>query len=260
MARRITNSQSRQTERATQMRMTARVANRIASEVASPIQASMRSAARAYENDGDSAVESAIREHEAALRRAFSGAYESSWESLGQRLLSAAQKMHGRGWQMKRTAAEELEERKRQFIAERAAKQVAKVARTTVWQTRSIIQRAIEDGEGVDGVARRIRDAAPQMARSRSLIIARTESHSAGQAAQDVVASASDVIARKGWIAAMDDRTRDDLFNHRAADGETVAKAEPFTRTGESLRHPGDFSGSPGNVIACRCGQEFIAD
>ena len=54
----------------------------------------------------------------------------------------------------------------------------------------------------------------------------------------------------KEWFAAMDERTR---AAHAAADGQIVDANRPFIVGGEELMMPGDVSGSPGNVINCRC-------
>jgi SPP1 gp7 family putative phage head morphogenesis protein len=58
------------------------------------------------------------------------------------------------------------------------------------------------------------------------------------------------LVRMKEWLATQDDRTRD---AHLDADGEIVPIDEPFTKTGEALMFPGDPSGSPGNIINCRC-------
>lgn len=55
---------------------------------------------------------------------------------------------------------------------------------------------------------------------------------------------------RKQWIAHHDERTRD---GHYGADGQRVPVTFPFYVSGEPLLYPGDPSGSPDNVIGCRC-------
>lgn len=54
----------------------------------------------------------------------------------------------------------------------------------------------------------------------------------------------------KTWRTAHDERVR---ISHRDADGQTVPVFMPFQVGGESLMFPGDPSGSPENVINCRC-------
>ena len=95
--------------------------------------------------------------------------------------------------------------------------------------------------------------------------IARTESHSAAvfstQSAVDSTAKETGVEFKKYWLNAIDDRTR---TGHIAA-GETygpdsaIGMEEPYLVAAiegdekEELMHPGDPSGSPGNIINCRC-------
>jgi uncharacterized protein with gpF-like domain len=54
----------------------------------------------------------------------------------------------------------------------------------------------------------------------------------------------------KTWRTSHDERVR---MGHREADGQTVPVFMPFQVEGEALQFPGDPSGSPENVINCRC-------
>ncbi|MFF2650595.1 phage minor head protein [Streptomyces sp. NPDC058045] len=54
----------------------------------------------------------------------------------------------------------------------------------------------------------------------------------------------------KAWLSTADDRTR---ATHRAADGQTVPLATPFTVGRARLQFPGDPRGPAGEVINCRC-------
>lgn len=55
---------------------------------------------------------------------------------------------------------------------------------------------------------------------------------------------------RKRWVSRDDRATRS---AHVRADGQLRATSQPFRVGGESLMAPGDPSGSPWNVINCRC-------
>ena len=59
-----------------------------------------------------------------------------------------------------------------------------------------------------------------------------------------------DQIIRKVWDSKEDSRVR---AAHDDADGQTVGINEPFIVGFEALMAPGDPSGSPWNVINCRC-------
>lgn len=54
----------------------------------------------------------------------------------------------------------------------------------------------------------------------------------------------------KKWISTHDTHTRPE---HRAADGQTVPLTNPFIVGDEPLMYPGDKTGSPWNIINCRC-------
>lgn len=58
----------------------------------------------------------------------------------------------------------------------------------------------------------------------------------------------------KRWLATSDDRTR---ASHRAADGQAVPLAVPFTVGGSRFQFPGDPRGPAGEVINCRCSMQL---
>lgn len=62
------------------------------------------------------------------------------------------------------------------------------------------------------------------------------------------------VTVFKTWDAKDDSRTRP---AHDRADGQTVSIYQPFIVNMEPLMMPGDPSGSPSNVINCRCKPRF---
>lgn len=58
------------------------------------------------------------------------------------------------------------------------------------------------------------------------------------------------VKAQKIWITVGDDRVR---MVHAEANGQIVDSGNKFIVGGEFLKYPGDPSGSPWNIINCRC-------
>lgn len=58
----------------------------------------------------------------------------------------------------------------------------------------------------------------------------------------------------KRWLSRDDSAVRP---AHRLADGQVQYASQPFIVAGEALMSPGDPSGSPWNVINCRCKQRF---
>lgn len=79
--------------------------------------------------------------------------------------------------------------------------------------------------------------------------IVRTEVISAANAATYATFQEAQV-EQKEWLSARDSRVRD---THRAADGQIVAMAEPFTVGAARLAFPGDPDGPPEEIINCRC-------
>jgi hypothetical protein len=115
---------------------------------------------------------------------------------------------------------------------------------------------AVAAGEGQQAAGQGIRDLT-DIAVSRAARIARTETHAAYQAGSQAQAQEladTGVPMLKIWIAADDARTRD---SHRNADGQTVPIDGHFTVGGQQLKHPGDPSGSAGEVINCRCAMGY---
>lgn len=142
------------------------------------------------------------------------------------------------------------------WIRTTGARRAMQITRTTREQLRNVMARGREQGMGARGIAKLIReDFGDGISRARSEMIARTETNSAANAAQYMAADSLGISMQREWIAAEDERTRDD---HVAADGQVVGMEEPFIIGGEELMYPGDPSGSPEQIINCRCATGFI--
>lgn len=95
--------------------------------------------------------------------------------------------------------------------------------------------------------------------RNRAQVIAVTEVNGALNAGwfSGAVAQQTQLgqpLAKK-WIATHDSHTRPE---HKAADGQTVPLNNPFIVGDEPLMYPGDKSGSPWNIINCRCSAAVV--
>jgi uncharacterized protein with gpF-like domain len=132
--------------------------------------------------------------------------------------------------------------------------------------TKERIRRAIiagaEAGEGIDQIARRVRDSYA-MNRTRARMIARTEIVSAANQGQLLGAESSAIPLRKEWISTIDDRTRtleDGQFDHLDMNGTIIDLKEKFNVNNEYMDAPGDWKhgASAGNVINCRCTVAFV--
>ena len=128
-----------------------------------------------------------------------------------------------------------------------------------VWERMlSTLADGIEAGDGIPGLARRLRAAmAPGATVAESTMIARTEVVSAynGAVAEMARTVGPDVAGGMEWIATGDGRTRPE---HVAADGQIAEFGTQFTVGGESLGYPGDPSGSLAMTVNCRCAAAIV--
>jgi uncharacterized protein with gpF-like domain len=140
------------------------------------------------------------------------------------------------------------------IIADRAKTQSGLYNETTKKILYQIIGKGIDDGLSYNQIATEIRKLKEISNINRALRIARTEVHSIRNETIDASMETSGLeVKTKEWMTAADERVRSEDFSHVNADGETVGMKDLFTATGEGLRFPGDFAGSPGNIINCRC-------
>lgn len=96
-----------------------------------------------------------------------------------------------------------------------------------------------EGGERWPGRARAIAQTETNRARNAGTMAAGTEQ-----------ARVTGRVLSKKWLAHKDERTR---IAHHAADNQVRPFYAPFDVGGEPLMFPGDPTGSPENVINCRC-------
>jgi hypothetical protein len=132
------------------------------------------------------------------------------------------------------------------------AVRVAGIIGTTTDTIVRLIDVALAEGLSTRDIAKRLRDAAPEITRARSLRIARTELHSAlnagtMQSTRDMLKETG-LTGKKVWISTPDERTRTD---HRGV--AAVGVDDKFNVGGERLDHPGDPTASVGNIVNCRC-------
>lgn len=144
-----------------------------------------------------------------------------------------------------------------EWMAKEAAQKVVGLVSVTKRMLARVIEIGMKDGVSHRDIAKRILETGKIVNPSRALTIARTETHTVAVKSVDQSIAATKVPFVREWSSTQDDRTRIEdqysKFDHVVADGEQVGQDEPFVRTGEKLMFPGDPSGSPGNIINCRC-------
>lgn len=112
-----------------------------------------------------------------------------------------------------------------------------------------------DEGTGTQDLADKIQEAVAEeyssFSQSRSITIARTEIGTASNYALVEAAKSTGIPnMQKEWVAAKDDRTRED---HAAVDGMIVAIDEDFDVGGYKMSQPMDPDAPPSETINCRC-------
>ena len=126
-------------------------------------------------------------------------------------------------------------------------KVVVPISNTTRSIISSTIDKAIQEGWGVEKTAKYL-ETAP-ITKTRARLIIRTESVRATNYTQLQAADDEVYQMEKTWIAIEDSRTRLS-HSHAGVDGQTQDLNEPFTN---GLLYPGDPEGDAAEVINCRC-------
>lgn len=135
--------------------------------------------------------------------------------------------------------------------AREASNRVAKMGPDLQAALTKRLTQAIEQGEGVRGLADWLEDV-KGLAKSTAQTIARTEVVAAYNNGDQTGAQAlgDEGPAFKSWLATMDHRTRP---THVAADGQTVPFTKPFIVGGYPMMHPHDHRAPGQEWYNCRC-------
>lgn len=143
----------------------------------------------------------------------------------------------------------------RSFAITEAGNRIRMVSDVTLNRIRRVLQQGIDEGLGIEEIARRMENS-NAVNRIRARVIARTEIVSASNRGSLLGAQSTGLTLNKEWITSQDSNVRtyqNSSFDHAESDGDVVASNEPFIVSGEELEYPGDPRGSAGNVINCRC-------
>ncbi len=148
-----------------------------------------------------------------------------------------------------------------EMVRTRGGNKISKVIRTAYADIQAVAQKAVEmginEGWGMDKIAREIVRMQGEIDSWKALRIARTEV--VGASSEGVKVGADELPGNKTkvWISTFDSRSRPD---HMDADNQRVPYGQDFDIGGEALEYPGDPKGSAGNIINCRCGYEIIVE
>ena len=233
-----------------QARLRATLGASFATKLTMELRRAGKEAADGFVAGRQQGVDRALAAHSARLRVLLAAEHRRALNLFGERVLDAA-KDAGLILETK-DARSFFSQAVEQWIARFGAQKVVQIGATTRRQIIAAIAAGEAEGEGIAAIAKRVLDkTSGTIGRSRALVIARTEVHTASQAAAQEAQDALDLPrAKREWIAAQDLRTRD---SHVQADGQIRDQGKPFDVGAAKLDHPGDPKGPPGEVIACRC-------
>jgi SPP1 gp7 family putative phage head morphogenesis protein len=136
--------------------------------------------------------------------------------------------------------------RVRAWLDTKAFKFADEVNRTTEDALRDTLQEAVQAGEAVDDIAKRVEDVFDAARGFRARTIARTEVISASNQGAIEAYQQSGVVDEKEWVSSRDELVRE---THRI-DGEVRSLNAQFSN---GLQQPGDAAGPADEVINCRC-------
>lgn len=252
MPRRLLDQDPRREQRR-QALLIERISRTYERQIAKEITATTRALVKKWERSGQVAVP---EEHQRNIQALLEGTWGTAIRTLGKRIDDAA-KQRGLPDTIKSTN-EFFQFAQLQYFLTIGGEKIAEdIARTTVDQIMAQVALGRREGLGQADISERINTRASAIGLHRGAVIARTETHSAGNFGVIETAKQTGLPMQKEWISADDEqRTRED---HRDADEQTVGLDDAFSVGGESLMYPGDMAnGSAGNVINCRCAQGMV--
>jgi len=132
-------------------------------------------------------------------------------------------------------------------------KVVVPISQTTINQIESVLQKALNEGWGVDETVKELED--EDLTKYRARLIVRTETVKAANITQLAAADNEDFEMDKQWIAIEDRRTRLS-HSHAGVDGQRIDLDQPYSN---GLMFPGDPNGDPEEICNCRCTQGYFA-
>lgn len=248
MARRLLD-QDAQRERRNQQLLLERLSRVSEKLLAKEISGTTLSMLKGWEASGQvTAPDEHLKRIESLLRRIW----RASIEGMAKRI-SAAAKSASEPDVVKEQAKWDLFVQ--EYIAAFGGEKIQQITTTTRAHIMTQIAIGQRDGLGQREIAKIISQNAPSIGRQRGALIARTETHSAGNYGAQKQAQSTGLALRREWIAASGERTRS---SHTAADGQIVGMDEPFTVGGSSLQFPGDPDGPADEIINCRCAVGYV--
>ena len=250
MARRLIDQDTRREQRR-QSILLDRLEQGYRATIARVLAAGIDDALRVYELTGEVPP---VRDMTERLEALFASIAETSVRIFGSRVLDQGKAL-GHDLERKNFAATFRRIAAAYVAQEAVRRRITSIAETTRQQIVNAVGQGYREGLGTAAIGKRIRDNVQGLTVWRAAMISRTETHGAANYGAQEAAKETGLVLRKEWVAAADERTRED---HVAADGQVVDMDEPFQVGPDALMFPGDPDGPPEQTINCRCSVAHI--
>jgi len=198
-----------------------------------------------------------VEEHGKKYARKFDNYYVDAVQKAGEAGLAASQ---GKLLDLDQEEKQELEERFivsaeiRRNLTKMILESGTQIAKTTLTKIERMVEKALRENWTIEELTQNLHERLDGLALSRSRKIANTEMAKVENWGQLEGYKQSELVELKGWLSAFLPTTRE---SHAEADqhysDNPIPLNEAFEVGGELLQYPGDPSGSPGNVIECKC-------
>ncbi len=244
---------AKQREWRRQLRLRARQERALSVSLAAEFTRVSKRAASGYRRAGRSGALAALNGHKGRIKKLLTQSSRRAFETVGKDFMKEA-----KGLEIRQTEDESgdlFSRLMRRWLLKFGNVNSTIISELTKLRILNAIISGDIAGEAVFRIAAAISDVG-LLSKARGILIARTEIHSAANAANDAAAEAVGLgDLKREWIASIDNRTRD---THIAADGQKKARDKKFTVGASKLRFPGDPQGAPEEIINCRCTLGFI--
>lgn len=226
-------------------------------------QKTAKNLARKYEQGGAISAQFEIEDHKERVAKILAQSYKNTMNVFGERVLRGFKSIYSMRTKAVPVSEKTWEELRDEWIGINAKEAAESIGDTTFNTVGRVISDGLENNlSNIDIAESIVEKIGGVYSENRSILISRTEVHSASQAATNEMAKTLTIKVKKQWVSASDNRVRTTAdggqFDHQIANGETVDLDKKFVRTGQPMDYPGDKNGSVSNYIRCRCVQVLI--
>jgi HK97 family phage portal protein len=195
-----------------------------------------------------SELKSAIDGQASKLKKTLSRLWQDVEEDIGSQIAQSFK--DGKGKKASIPTPAMVTDTEVRYLLQMSGEKVTGIDETTLEDLQNALAEGVKAGESVAEIAARIDQLyLDDIIPNRSMTIAQTEVNSASNRAGLLAAQGSGMDLNKTWMTT----SGHPRPAHADADGQEVALGDSFEVGGEELDHPGDPSGSEGNIVNCHC-------